>query len=97
MGLRRRGYFLFFGALDPKKNLARIIEAYLANRSDTPLVIVGARHWGTEQESRIFGGNGISLYGEATAKGLVQLDYLPRDMLLRLARGAKAGARVDAT
>jgi glycosyltransferase involved in cell wall biosynthesis len=89
-GLRRRGYFLFFGALDPKKNLARIIEAYLANRSDTPLVIVGARHWGTEQESRIFGGNGISLYGEATAKGLVQLDYLPRDMLLRLARGAKA-------
>lgn len=89
-GLKRRGYFLFFGALDPKKNLARIIEAYLTSRSETPLVIVGARHWGTEQESRIFGGKGISLYGEASARGLVQLDYLPRDMLLRLARGAKA-------
>jgi len=36
-GLERRGYFLFFGALDPKKNLARIIEAYLSSRSDTPL------------------------------------------------------------
>ncbi len=89
-GLKHRGYFLFFGALDPKKNLARIIEAYLSSRSETPLVIVGARHWGTEQESRIFGKTGISLYGEAAAKGLVQLDYLPREMLLRLARGAKA-------
>ncbi|KRB79875.1 glycosyl transferase family 1 [Sphingomonas sp. Root710] len=90
-GLEHRGYFLFFGALDPKKNLARIIEAYLTAQSETPLVIVGARHWGTEQEARIFGGGkGISLYGEAQAKGLVQLDYLPREMLLRLARGAKA-------
>ncbi|KKC24474.1 glycosyltransferase family 4 protein [Sphingomonas sp. SRS2] len=89
-GLKQRGYFLFFGALDPKKNLARIIEAYLTIQSDTPLVIVGARHWGTEQEARIFADNGISLYGEASAKGLVQLDYLPREMLLRLARGAKA-------
>ncbi|QTH19558.1 glycosyltransferase family 4 protein [Rhizorhabdus wittichii] len=91
-GLKRRGYFLFFGALDPKKNLARIIEAYLTSRSETPLVIVGARHWGTEQEARIFGDQkkGVSLYGEAAAKGLVQLDYLPREMLLRLVRGAKA-------
>lgn len=91
-GLKPRSYFLFFGALDPKKNLARIIEAYLSSRSETPLVIVGARHWGTEQESRIFGDQkrGISLYGEAAAKGLVQLDYLPREMLLRLVRGAKA-------
>jgi glycosyltransferase involved in cell wall biosynthesis len=89
-GLERRGYFLFFGALDPKKNLARIIEAYVTSGSGTPLVIVGARHWGTEQESRIFGKGGISLYGEATAKGLVLLDYLPREMLLRLVRGARA-------
>lgn len=89
-GLKRRGYFLFFGALDPKKNLARIIEAYLTSQSNTPLVIVGARHWGTEQESRIFSETGISLYGEVANKGLIQLDYLPREMLLRLTRGAKA-------
>ena len=89
-GLKRRGYFLFFGALDPKKNLARIIEAYLTSQTDTPLVIVGARHWGTEQESRIFAEKGISLYGEASAKGLVQFDYLPREMLLRMVRGARA-------
>ena len=89
-GLKARGYFLFFGALDPKKNLARIVEAYLAARTETPLVIVGARDWGAEQESRIFGGGGVSLYGSAVSDGIVRLDYLPREMLLRLARGAKA-------
>lgn len=89
-GLKTGGYFLFFGALDPKKNLARIIEAYLRSDTKTPLVIVGARHWGTEQESRIFSDTGISLYGEAAANGLIQFDYLPREMLLRLTRGAKA-------
>jgi len=89
-GLEPRGYFLFFGALDPKKNLARIIEAYITSRTKTPLVIVGARHWGTEEESRIFGGDQVSLYGNAVSSGLVRLDYLPREMLLRLVRGAKA-------
>lgn len=89
-GLQHRDYFLFFGALDPKKNLVRIIEAYLTSQSKTPLVIVGARHWGTEQESRLFGGGGIALYGGPTAQGIRQLDYLPRSILLRLARGAKA-------
>lgn len=89
-GLQHRDYFLFFGALDPKKNLIRIIEAYLTSQSKTPLVIVGARHWGTEQESRVFGGGGIALYGGPTAQGIRQLDYLPRSILLRLARGAKA-------
>ena len=28
-GLEDRGFFLFFGALEPKKNLGRLIEAYL--------------------------------------------------------------------
>ncbi|TZG27349.1 glycosyltransferase family 4 protein [Sphingomonas montanisoli] len=89
-GLQQRGYFLFFGALDPKKNIARIIEAYLTSRMDTPLVIVGARNWGTEQESKMLGGGGVSVYGHAVNNRIVQLDYLPRDLLFRLIRGAKA-------
>ena len=40
-GLPRQGYFLFFGAIEPKKNLGRLLEAYLALRTETPLVIVG--------------------------------------------------------
>jgi glycosyltransferase involved in cell wall biosynthesis len=89
-GLPERGYFLFFGALDPKKNIGRIIEAYLATRTQTPLVIVGARNWGTEQESRMLGGGNVSVYGHNVSNRIVQLDYLPRDLLFRLIRGAKA-------
>ncbi len=89
-GLKQRGYFLFFGALDPKKNIARIVEAYLTSRSDTPLVIVGARSWGTEKESAMLGGGQVSVYGKAVHGGIMQLDYLPRNLLMRLARGAKA-------
>jgi len=37
-----KGYFLWFGALEPKKNLARVVEAYLAANVDQPLVIDGS-------------------------------------------------------
>ena len=40
-GLPRQGYFLFFGAIEPKKNLGRLLEAYLALRTETPLVVAG--------------------------------------------------------
>jgi len=89
-GLQPQGYFLFFGALDPKKNLARIVEAHLTSQTATPLVIVGARDWGAEEETRIFGGKSISLYGKSVTNSLIRLDYLPRETLLRLVRGAKA-------
>ena len=84
-GLMRGGYFLFFGALDPKKNLPRLVEAYLISRVQTPLVIVGARNWNTEDENRLFGDGAWR-----GAANIIRLDYQPRELLLRLARGAKA-------
>lgn len=39
------GYFLHVGTVEPKKNLGRIIEAYLASGVKTPLVIVKSRGW----------------------------------------------------
>ncbi len=41
-----RGYFLFFGAVEPKKNLARILAAHEDPRITLPLVIVGTPGWG---------------------------------------------------
>src|SRR6202011_3241947 len=38
-----RGYFLFFGAIEPKKNLPRVVEAYLTSGVKAPLVIIGGR------------------------------------------------------
>lgn len=85
-GLKAQGYFLYFGAIEPKKNLGRLIEAYLAMRTDTPLVIVGARSWQSEEELKLIKG-GSHLSGR-----IVQLDYLPRTLLMRLIRCAKAVA-----
>jgi len=88
-GLQHREYFLFFGALDPKKNLPRIIEAYLTSHSQTPLVIIGGRNWGMDGENNALG-SGVRVYGHQAAGRIVQLDYMPRALLCRMVRNAKA-------
>jgi alpha-1,3-rhamnosyl/mannosyltransferase len=49
----RAGYFLSVGTLQPRKNFARLLDAYLdlpaAVRSERQLVIVGAPGWRCEQ------------------------------------------------
>ena len=87
-GLRQEGYFLFFGALEPKKNVGRIIEAYLAARVRTPLVIVGGRAWKSETELRL-----VQTKEGARVAGTEQvrmLEYLPAAWLAGLVQGAKA-------
>ena len=84
MGLRE--YFLFFGAIEPKKNVARLVEAYLASSVNSPLVIVGGPGWGSEQDVKLL----KSLAGLDGRKRIVWLGYLPRDMLAMLIAGARA-------
>lgn len=88
-GLDWRGYFLFFGAIEPKKNLARLIEAYLSLGTDTPLVIVGQRSFNSRQELRLLRRDELNPLA-AQFKNVRRIDYLPRSLLLRLVRGAKA-------
>jgi glycosyltransferase involved in cell wall biosynthesis len=86
--LRADGYLLFFGAIEPKKNLGRLIEAYLRSEITTPLVIVGSSGWKSDQELRLLrGGAGTQLPGAGQIR---QIDYLPRRMLLDLVQGARA-------
>lgn len=86
-----KGYFMFFGAVEPKKNVARLIEAYLSLSTKTPLVIVGSRAWGSEAELRLLQKDEIQPL-KATFKNVRRIDYLPRQLLMRLVRGAKAVA-----
>ncbi len=94
-GLGWRGYFLFFGALEPKKNLARVIEAYLAAGVTTPLVIVGGAGWLEEgqlallHEDLIASGQGRGEM-DTPGKRIRRYDYLPLTTLVSLIRGAKA-------
>jgi glycosyltransferase involved in cell wall biosynthesis len=84
-----KGYFLFFGAIEPKKNVNRLIEAYLSLATKTPLVIVGRRTWGADEELRLLQRDEVQPL-KATFKTIRRIDYLPRALLMRLIRGAKA-------
>lgn len=89
--LPHKGYFLFFGAVEPKKNVGRLIEAYLSLSTNTPLVIVGTRAWGSDVELRLLQRDEVQPL-KATFRNIRRIDYLPRNLLLRLVRGAKAVA-----
>ncbi len=82
------GYLLYFGALEPKKNIGRLLEAYVSSDIATPLVIVGAQGWRSDEELRLLrGAHGSTLSSLGRVR---QFSYLPRDLLMLLVRGAKA-------
>lgn len=94
-GLKYKGYFIFYGSIEPKKNLGRLIEAYLGSAVETPLVIVGAQAWKSEQELRLLYDDHIKsliTHGSETRvkRRVIQLDYAPFPLLISLIRGAKA-------
>jgi glycosyltransferase involved in cell wall biosynthesis len=90
-----RGYFLFFGGIEPKKNLPRIVEAYLASGSKTPLILVGGHGWLDDDELRLLHPDLVEM--TALRDQLLRredrirrYDYLPIALLVSLIRGAKA-------
>jgi glycosyltransferase involved in cell wall biosynthesis len=93
-GLKHKQYFLFFGSLEPKKNIGRMIEGYLASGVSAPLVIVGAQAWKAEKElalldaEKIRGQLGTGRH--QPGRRIVKLDYAPFSLLVSLIRGAKA-------
>lgn len=91
-GLKPGGYFLYFGAIEPKKNVGRLIEAYLALRTSTPLVIVAGRSWQSEAETVLLprtDDTGCPRHANLDQR-IIQIDYLPRHLLMRLLHGARA-------
>lgn len=81
-------YFIHFGAIEPKKNLGRIVEAYLSTGSLTPLVIVGSRGWLEEDETALL--KQVKRIGGESSGRIRLYEYMSRRMLLNLIRGAKA-------
>ena len=94
-GLGWKRYFLFFGAIEPKKNLGRAIEAYLSSGVTDPLVIIGGAAWLDELETKMIYDDLVVV--QTLKDGLIRradrirrYDYLPLHSLVSLIRGAKA-------
>ena len=90
-----RDYFLYFGAIEPKKNVPRIIEAYLRSGVAAPLVIIGGRTWLKDQQDDLLYDDLIqrSVLKDGVLKRADRVrsyDYMPYRLLVSLIRGARA-------
>lgn len=90
-----KDYLLYFGAIEPKKNIGRLIESYLASQIKTPLVIIGKLAWKTDDELRLLNDSSIRYLEQVetltyTRNRVFRIDYAPFPLLVSLIRGAKA-------
>ena len=94
-GVGFREYFLFVGAIEPKKNLSRLIDAYAASGSRHPLLIAGGLGWQYEQDMEKIKDEKFLYYrkdhGQIQPERRVRrLSYLSLPQLVSLIRGARA-------
>lgn len=93
-GLEPGDYYLFYGALEPKKNVGRLVDAYAASGSARRLVVAGGLGWQYEADlAKIDERNrgvlrlGDRLVGDAR---ILRLQYVPLFQLVALIRCARA-------
>jgi glycosyltransferase involved in cell wall biosynthesis len=84
-GLSADGYCLFVGAIEPKKNVGRLIEAFLESDIALPLVIVGRKAWLWDREIGRF----MDVADTRIARRLKFLNYVSRNELRYLYAGAQ--------
>lgn len=78
LGLAPGGYLLHVGTVEPRKNVARLVEAHLASGVSAPLVLAGPDGWRAAEQLA------------AGGPGVVRLAWVERATLLALIRGARA-------
>jgi len=95
-GLELYEYLLFFGALEPKKNVGRLIEAYMASGVDIPLVLVAGEGWHNESETTLIEElresepRSIGLNQTRLRRRVRRFRYVRPSTLITLIRGARA-------
>src|SRR5205823_14901405 len=88
-GLGFHEYLLFYGALEPKKNVRRLIEAYLTSGVDIPLVLVVGGGWQNDVEMRLLADqNQRKGARKRSRRRIHRLDYVSFASLVTLIRGA---------
>ncbi len=94
-GLKYKEYFLYYGAIEPKKNVGALVDAYVASGTSRPLIVAGALGWRYESEVRKIRENrsrGYQFDGDLIREDqrIRRLQYLPLFQLVALIRGARA-------
>ena len=88
MALGWKGYFLHFGAIEPKKNLGRLGEAFLGADVAAPLIVVGGAGWLQDGELAVIEQARLS---NGNARDRIRiLKFASPMMIVNLIRGAKA-------
>jgi glycosyltransferase involved in cell wall biosynthesis len=90
-----KNYLLFYGALEPKKNIQRLVEAFLAARLDMPLIIVGGSGWNSDGDRQFIDDERFGFYEQIESKliprrQIRRFDYLSGVALMSLVKGARA-------
>ena len=86
--LSYKGYFLFVSSIEPRKNLDRLLDAYLTYRANSstspiPLIIAGTAGWKSQHIHKRL--------THHAAEGIIQyLGYVHQSVLPQLVAGAKA-------
>lgn len=88
-------YFLFFGAFEPKKNLSRLVEAYLSAKVDYPLIIVGAPGWKGDQTQMLIEDDRFRYFLQednriVPGRRIHRFDFVSYNLLVSLIRGARS-------
>lgn len=81
--LQRQNYILFVGTLDSRKNVRRLVEAYLSLGSEQVLVLAGKTGWESSEELKV-----LEHLEKKTGQDVRRLSYVPRTMLSALYQGA---------
>jgi len=91
LGLEYGKYLLFYGALEPKKNVGRLIDAYFSSGVNLPLVLVTSGGWGNEGEvALIERQREQARTNRRIRRHIHRLDYVSLPTLVSIIRGARA-------
>lgn len=94
-GLTFKEYYLFLGAVEPKKNISRMVEAFASSGAPRPLVLVGGLGWQYDRDVETIEDERLKSWRFDGAhirpeRRVQRLPYVPQVALMNLIRGARA-------
>jgi glycosyltransferase involved in cell wall biosynthesis len=90
-GLARRGFYVAIGTIEKRKNIGRLIQAYLASGAQSPLVLAGPTGWQAEAELAPANGYRIGIDKAAgDGPGILSLGYVTAEAIQALLQNARA-------